>query len=849
MARRQADTPMMQQYAALKRQAGDALLFYRMGDFYELFGDDARDAAPLLDLMLTTRDKDAPDPTPMCGLPFHALEGYLRRVLKTGRSVAIAEQVEDPRLARGLVKREIVEVVTPGLVSNPERLEDARANYLAAVISEQERYGLAYVDVSTGEFGATDTGERGVHQAELDRLAPREIVARSGEGELPSDVRVRRVPDADFDLRAVSERLGRLPAGLADGDSTLAARAAAALCATVAALQPGALEQLRSVRRYAASDRLLLDAPTRAHLELFRSLRDGGRRGTLIELLDQTRTPLGRRRLERWLGEPLVDLQAIRERQERVAAWIEPDSRRRALAEALRRVGDLERALARVSLASSGPREFAALRAGLEGVGGVHEIAPLTDALSDCHAELRRVIVDAPGPAPRGEPYVGYVRGGVDGDLDAVRAEAREGDEFLGGLEARERSRLGIPSLKLRYNRVFGYSIEVTKSHLDKVPAEYTRKQTTAGGERFTTDELQRWEGVVLRERERAAALEARVLERLRAYVRAEAERLRATADAIAELDVAQSLAEVARERDFVRPEVDDSLRIEIDAGRHPVVEAFTPAGFVANDVVLDAEDARFLILTGPNMSGKSTLLRQVALIVLLAQAGSFVPARRARIGVADRIFTRVGASDSITTGESTFMTEMRETATILSEATPRSLVVLDEIGRGTSTFDGLSIAWAVAETLHDLPGLRPRVLFATHYHELADLARTKQAVRNYHFACAESDDEVLFLRRMEPGAASRSYGIEVARVAGLPPDTIRRAREILANLEGGEFDDRGTPRLAREAVSGAGQLSLFHATADPLRAELRRLEPERMTPLDALVEVARLRALAEEDL
>ena len=848
MARQPAETPMLKQYLALKRQAGEALLFFRMGDFYELFGADAEEAAPLLDLVLTTRDKNSPNPTPMCGLPYHALEGYLRKVLRAGRSVAIAEQVEDPRHAKGLVRREIVEVVTPGLVSNPERLEGDGANYLAAVVSHGDRFGLAYLDVSTGEFAATETPDRAVYEAELDRLAPREIVARGAEKDLPAGVRIRSTPDSDFDPAAVGGRIGRLPDGLAKSDTSVAARAAAALWATVAALQPGGLDQIRALRRYEASDRLLLDASTRRHLELFRNLRDGGSAGTVLELLDRTRTPLGRRRLERWLGEPLVELSGIRARQDRVAEWLEPDSRRRGLAEALRHVGDLERSLTRACLASSGPRELARLRAGLAGVAAVHEVAPLADTLSELRSELERVLVDEPPPAPRGEPHTGYVRDGVDAELDAVRVEAREGDEFLAELETRERKRLGIPSLKVNYNRVFGYSIQITRSHLDKVPDEYRRKQTTVNSERFTTDELLRWEGVVLRSRERAAGLEVRVLERLREFVRGRVDAVREVADAIAELDVAQSLAEVAREGDYVRPEVDLSLRVEIEAGRHPVVERLAPEGFVPNDVVLDPEDARFLILTGPNMAGKSTFLRQVALITLLAQMGSFVPARRARIGVADRIFTRVGASDSITTGESTFMVEMRETAAIRGQATPRSLVVLDEIGRGTSTFDGLSIAWAVAEYLHDVPGLRSRVLFATHYHELADLARTKSAVRTFHFACEEREGEVLFLRRMEPGAASRSYGIEVARVAGLPPAAIRRAREILAKLEGGEFDDRGAPRLAREAGDPPGQLQLFQPAPDALRSALRGLEPNQMTPVEALVELERLRALVEED-
>ena len=841
---------MMRQYRELKRRAGEALLFFRMGDFYELFEADAERAAPLLDLVLTSRERDSPAPVPMCGVPFHALEGYVRRCLAAGLSVAIAEQTEDPRSAKGLVRREITEVVTPGLVANSDRLEGAGANYVAAVLSDGDRHGIAYLDLSTGEFAATETDRRELFQTELDRLAPREILARDQEKDLPSGPAVRRVRDADFDPGAVAERVGSLPHGLDREERTNDARAAAALVATVAELQPAALAQLGALRRYRASDHLVIDRSTRRHLELFQNLRDGGSEGTLFETLDATRTPLGRRRLALWLGDPLLSPEAIAARHDRVAAWMEPDSRRSALRDALRGVGDLERAATRALLPTGGPRELAQLRACLGGVARVAEVTPIGDALESLRADLARVLVDEPPPAPRGEPHTGYVRDGVDEELDRIRRESAQGEAFLAGLEARERARTGIPALKVRYNRVFGWSIEVSKARLALVPAEYRRKQTTAGGERFTTDELERWESVTLLARERAAAAESRVLEELRARLRGEGERIRGTASEIAELDTVQSLAHVARERGWVRPEVDRSLALEIEAGRHPVVERSARDGFVPNDVALDGEEVRFVILTGPNMAGKSTLLRQVALIALLAQAGSFVPARRARIGVCDRIFTRVGASDSLATGESTFMVEMRETAAIVREGTERSLVLLDEIGRGTSTFDGLSIAWAVAEYLHDTPGLRPRVLFATHYHELADLARTKSAVRNFHFTCAERDGEILFLRRMEPGAASRSYGIEVARAAGLPPKVIRRAREVLRNLEGGEFDERGVPRLAQGASARAepAQLGLFAPPPDPLREALRRLEPERMTPLEALVELERLkRSLGDE--
>jgi len=839
---------MMRQHRELKRQAGDALLFFRMGDFYELFEADAEKAAPLLDLVLTSREKDTAAAVPMCGVPFHALEGYVRRCLAAGLSVAIAEQTEDPRQAKGLVRREIVEIVTPGLVANADRLEGSNANYLAALVAHGGLHGLAYLDVSTGEFAATECERREVLDAELDRIAPRELVAREAEKELPPGIAVRVAPDADFDPRGVGERVGRLPHGLAADETGASARAAAALFATVARLQPGSLDQLGELRRYRASEFLTLDRATRRHLELFENAHDGSRAGTLIEALDETRSPLGRRRLATWLGEPLLDPVAIRARQDKLAAWLEPDSARETLRAALRTVGDLERALSRATLATGGPRELAGLRACLRGVARVAEAAPIADPLRDVCEDLERTLVEDPPQAPRGEPHVGYVRDGVDAELDAIRRASLEGEAFFAELEARERVRTGIPTLKVRYNRVFGWSIEVTKARLGLVPADYRRKQTTVAGERYTTDELERWEGVTLRAREQAAAAEARVLDSLRARLRASSVRVRRTAAEIAELDVAQSLATVARERGWVRPELDLTLAIEIDAGRHPVVERRV-RDFVANGLRLDGEDTRFLILTGPNMAGKSTFLRQVALIALLAQMGSFVPAQRARIGIADRIFTRVGASDSLATGESTFMVEMRETAAILREGTRRSLVLLDEIGRGTSTFDGLSIAWAVAEHLHDAPGLRARVLFATHYHELADLARTKSAVRNFHFAVAEQAGEILFLRTMEPGAASRSYGIDVARTAGLPPKVIRRAREVLRNLEGGEFDERGVPRLARTpgASGEPAQLGLFAPEPDPLQLALRALEPEQMTPLDALVALDRLKRMAEE--
>jgi DNA mismatch repair protein MutS len=844
-----SQTPMMRQYHALKAQVAGARLLFRMGDFYELFLEDAEVVAPLLDLVLTTRDKEAAHPIPMCGVPVHAIEGYIRRLLEAGERVAIAEQVEDPKTAKGLVRREIVEVISPGLVANADRLGTAAANYIAAVCAESDALGLAYLDVSTGELSATATPSRATLAAELARIAPRELLAPETDKALCDALGARPTPDAHFEVAAGLARLERAPAsfapapgragdaaaGLSLHDAALAARAAAALLATVAEQQPAALSAVDALRLYRAADHMVLDPATRRHLELSRNARDGREDGTLLEVLDHTRTPMGRRMLVARLGEPLVDIEAIEARQAEIAQWLEADHARRLLRDALRGVGDLERLATRVALAGVAPRDLVSLRASLAGLRDVHAHHALPDAmlgpLTWLHDTLARTLVDDPPAPPRGEPHTGYVRDGVDAEVDRVRAESAEGDAYLAALEAREREQTGIRGLRVRYNRVFGYSIEVGKAHASRVPETYRRKQTTANAERYTTEELLHWEGVVLRARETAARAEASVLERLRAAAVARGPALRAAARCIAALDCAQSLAEAARRNDYVRPTLCAQPTLDIEAGRHPVAERYTTGGFVPNDVHLDRDGAALIILTGPNMAGKSTLLRQVALIALMAQMGAWVPARSARVGIVDRIFTRVGASDSLTTGESTFMVEMRETADILRDATPKSLVVLDEIGRGTSTFDGLSIAWSVAEHLHDTPSLRPRTLFATHYHELADLARTRPGVRNFHFACREvtgpiagdtdgrasshgasshgasshgrdarpGGGDIVFLRRMEPGAASRSYGIEVARHAGLPAAVIRRARAILANLERGELDERGRPRLARE--------------------------------------------------
>ncbi len=892
MTRSALETPMMRQYLAIKAKHPDSILFYRMGDFYEMFLRDAELAAPLLEIALTTRDRGKPDAVPMCGVPVHAVDAYIQRLAERGHRVAVCEQVEDASRTGGrrLVRREVVEVVTPGLVGDPAGIAPAQELVLVALLPGPV-FGLAALDASTGDLRATEApapAEAGLPSAlaqELLRLEPRELLCPAPLAPELQGALARLLPNTARTLvEADSFEPAHAPAfphGLDPGATGAAPRAAAGLLAFLASHQPFALSQVSRLRSYRLSDSMLIDAATRAHLELFRNSEDGSRRATLIERIDRTATPLGARRLASWLAYPLLDPAAIAERQ-RAVGWLADRDRPRArLREALRRVRDLERALAKLARPSATPRDLASLRGSLEALPGVRDAlasekdsalaaggAPRPVLLSEPESlpelarTLREALVDDPPVLVRGSRgalETGFLREGFHAELDVLREAGRKGREWIAGLEVRERERTGIGSLKIRFHPVHGYGIEISKPQLRLAPADYERKQTLANAERFTTAELRDIEQNVIGAHERAAALERALFESLRQSTLEQAAGVRAAAEAVADLDAFGSLAEVARQDHWVRPEVDASDELSIRAGRHPVVEPVLAAqggeAFVANDTHLSPSGPQLLVLTGPNMSGKSTYLRQVALIVLLAQIGSFVPAEAARVGAVDRVFTRVGASDRLARGESTFMVEMRETAEILAHASRHSLVILDEIGRGTSTFDGLSIAWAVAEYLHDTPGLSPRTLFATHYHELADLARTHARAGNAHFEVREWGEDVIFLRRLLPGAANRSYGIQVARLAGLPAVVIDRAKQILRNLEGGELDEQGRPRLAGGAGDPERQLGLFGAAApspDPCEQEvlaaLRALEPERTTPLEALAALARLRAQLGRD-
>jgi len=874
----QAATPMMRQYLEVKARHPDAILFFRLGDFYEMFFEDALKASEALQITLTSRSK-GDDKVPMCGVPHHAARGYVARLLERGFKVAICDQVEEPGRSQ-IVRREVTRVVTPGMVLDDQMLDPREASYLGAVAFGESGGGLALLDASTGQLrcGEVRSDERLVE--ELRRAGVRELLLpQSAAGSARGEALARAVgaPLAqcqDADLARPEERLRRhLGVVALDGfgvaDLPLGLAAAAAALAYLTETQRADPRHVDRLARLATEEVLLLDESTRVNLEIERTLAGGKRKGSLLGLIDRSVTALGGRRLAEWLRYPLLDVAAIEARLDAVEALVGSAMLRDELAERLRPAADLERLLSRLVLGQGNARDLRALAAtlavlprladALEGLAPrlLREAGRAMRGLEDLAATLGKAVADEP-PVTLDEG--GMIRSGWSPELDRLVALAEDGKAFIGRLEAKERERTRIGSLKVRYNKVFGYYIEVTRPNLHLVPPDYQRRQTTVGGERFVTPELKELEEQVLTAEERRREMERSIFDELRGTVIAAARPLRAAAAAIAEADALLALARVAAERGYSRPAVDRSETLEIVDGRHPVVEALLPpdaGGFVPNDLAVASSaeagpaagppgeatgpgHAQVLVITGPNMAGKSTAMRQAALIVLLAQTGSFVPARRARVGLVDRIFTRVGASDDLARGRSTFMVEMTETAAILHNATRRSLVVLDEIGRGTSTFDGLSIAWAVAEHLHDSIGCR--TLFATHYHELQDLARERPLVRNLTVAVREVGDRVVFLRKLVEGGASRSYGIEVAKLAGLPGHVLGRAREILRNLESLEVDEGGHATLARggsrKGAAPPGQLGLF-AAPDPGLEEIRRalasLEVDGIRPLDAL--------------
>ncbi|HTM11153.1 MAG TPA: DNA mismatch repair protein MutS [Verrucomicrobiae bacterium] len=844
-------TPMIRQYLEIKERYRDAILFFRLGDFYEMFFDDAEKASKILDIALTSRSRSEEGAVPLCGVPYHSMTPYVGKLLDAGYKVAICEQVEDPKEAKGIVQREVVRVVTPGTVTDSDALEARDNSFLAAVARGKNGFGLALTDVTTGEFRFTIAADYAALKDELGRVQPRELIHDNSEEALAADF-ARDFPGVHLSpagapcfAASAMERLKALDLWSAprDPEWEQGIRAAAAIVAYLDDNSPKVVKALRDLRSYSSSQYLMLDETTRRNLELTADFQ-GNKKNSLFGVIDRTDTAMGARRLRQWLLYPLLDERAIRARQEGVEELVENYRGRQELKELLRRVQDLERLGGRVVAGSAQPRDLVAVKETLRAVQPIKTalgertagiFASIAESMTDLpHVVglIEQAIVDDPPAAVKdGET----IRPGFNVELDELRSIRKDAKQWVARFEAAEKKRTGVQSLKVRYNRVFGYYIEVTRANLAAVPPDYIRKQTLANGERYITSELKEYEAKILNSEEEIQKLELSLFAQVRERIAAEYLPMKRTADTLADLDALLSLAEAAHSEHFVRPKLDGGREIFIREGRHSVVEAVIGrAAFVPNDCRLDPDSRQIVVLTGPNMAGKSTYMRQVALIVVLAQMGGFVPAAEARIGLVDRIFTRIGAADYLARGESTFMVEMRETAHILRHATARSLILLDEVGRGTSTFDGISIAWSVAESLHDSPH-RPRTLFATHYHELTDLALTNDRVKNFNFAVKEWKGEVIFLRSLVEGAASRSYGIHVAKLAGLPASVIERAKEILKNLEGGELDERGRPRLARGARKDeAAQMPLF-VGEDKLRSDLKDIEVATLTPIDAL--------------
>jgi len=838
-------TPLRQQYLQIKKRFPDTIVFFRLGDFYESFDDDAKKVAEACNIVLTARDMGTAQRVPLAGVPYHALDTYLARIINAGHKVAIVEQTSDEAI-NGLMTREVVRVVTPGTVVEPNLREEKRHNYLAALVADKDHAGIAYADITTGTFAATEVLASDARQ-ELDRIHPAEVLAsekeiREWRLEIHSPISNLHSPDLDSARQTL---LDHFHVASLDGFGLaalpLATRAAGTIVQYLQDNQKAALAQLTALRTYSTHTFMTLDQPTRRNLELVATIRGGAVKGSLLGVLDETRTAMGARLLREWLTQPLLDLAALNARLDHVDAFFRDTARRESLRDLLKRISDLERLTNRVVQGIAGPRDLVAIRASLEIVPKVRNViagpqGAMTDSLDACPDVVdlvsRALVLEPPANLNNG----GVIAPGYSGELDGIASASRNAKDWVANLERKERDRTGVKSLKVGYNKVFGYYIEITTPNLPQAPAEYIRKQTLTNAERFITPELKEYESLILNAEERIVELETTLFREVCSQVAGAAPRLLATARAIAEIDVYASLAEVAMRYRYVRPQLNDGDAIRIVAGRHPVVE-LTLKGepFVPNDVTLSGEEL-IHVITGPNMSGKSTFLRQVALIVLMAQIGSFVPAESATIGLADRIFTRIGAQDEITAGQSTFMVEMVETANILSHSTRKSLVILDEVGRGTSTYDGIAIARAIVEHIHNHPQLGAKTLFATHYHELIELEKYLPRVRNYNVAVLEQaagpaqssgSGRVVFLHKIVRGGADKSYGIHVAQLAGIPKAVVHRAEEVLKELEERQ-------ESAMQRADAAMQLSLFPED-DALREELAKLDVLSLSPLEAL--------------
>jgi len=864
---------MIKQYLSIKEEYPDAILFYRMGDFYEMFFEDAEIASRALEITLTSRNKHDTSPVPMCGVPHRAAQGYIARLIDQGYKVAVCDQVEDPATAKGLVKREVVRVITPGMIVDTELLDALSNNFVMAVTVAPDMSGLAYLDLSTGTFRVTQSPSAEMIADEALRVSPQELLLPEAAREDPvyrrvrhalSEVTVAYLPDRCFERRAGYERLiAQFQTVSLEGfgceEMPAAVSAAGAIMHYVKETQKQPADHVTRIAPYRLERCLLIDERSRRNLELTRNLQNGGRRGTLLAVLDRTVTAFGARRMKSWLRAPLVDAEKIGLRQDAVSEALRRNAERRRVRTGLKSVHDLERLRGKIVMGRANARDLVALKQSLQ------HLPDIWQALGDFEADLLRpAIDDAPlqalaalieasirDDAPPVVNEGGMIKSGYSDALDELVSISRDAKGWLAKLEVSERENTGIASLKVSYNKVFGYYIEIPKSRAGAAPAHYVRKQTLVNAERYITDELKTFENKVLGAEEQRNTLERELFEAVCREVVSQHRAIEAAADFISRLDCLTTMAEVAQENHYCRPQLNGDGSILIEDGRHPVVEKMiTGERFVPNTIRLDDERHQLLIITGPNMAGKSTVLRQVALLCIMAQMGAFVPARKASLSIIDRIFTRVGALDNLSHGQSTFMVEMQETANILNNATPRSLVILDEIGRGTSTFDGLSIAWAVAEYLHDLHGCGVKTLFATHYHELTELSQTKTRAQNLNIAVKEWNDQIIFLRRLVEGGTNRSYGIQVARLAGIPLPVIARAKKILYQIEEGArvVDPSGSGgRSAQRPANGPTQLDLFRGKSSQLIDTLKKLDIAAMTPLEAINWLNELQQLANE--
>jgi DNA mismatch repair protein MutS len=866
-------TPLMAQYYKVKQAHPDTILLFRVGDFFETFEDDAKLASKVLGITLTKRSNGSSGDTPLAGFPHHAIDTYLPKLVRAGYRVAVCEQMENPKFAKGIVKREVVEVVTPGVTLSDKLLDHKKNNYLLAISILDQICGLSFCDISTGEFYVFEIPLSHLGE-QIESINPSEFLIPKRDKEflgklierINPSLRITKLEDWIFNFDFANELLKNhfktvTLKGFGIENLSAGIIAAGAVLNYLNETQRVNLSHLNRISLYNPSDYMILDHSTKRNLEITFSMNDGGREGSLISILDKTQTAMGGRLLKKWISAPLRDLDPIKKRHDSVDELLKNKKVRKELTENLNEIGDLERLISRICTARATPREVVAVKSSLKKIPATKElleqlkvatlknISEQLDPLGNIVEKISTAIIDSP-PAAVNEG--GIIRNGFSPELDELRDISLHGKEWIATLQQTERERTGIPSLKVNFTNVFGYYIDVSHTHKNKIPDNYIRKQTLVNSERYITPELKEYEDKILNAQEKINELESQLFNEIRAIVANEAEIIQKNARLIAMLDCLNSFAQCAEEYNYVKPIVDESNKINIVQGRHPVVERILDPGnkYTPNDTLLDNDDQQIILLTGPNMAGKSVYLRQVGLIVLLAQIGSFVPVKEAQIGIVDRIFTRVGASDNITAGESTFLVEMQEAANILNNATSKSLILLDEIGRGTSTFDGISIAWAITEYLHENPDVSAKTLFATHYHELNEMAELFPKIKNYKVEVREYDDKVVFLHKVNPGRADHSYGIQVAQMAGLPLFVTNRAKEVLDNLESKELTpyEIKKERLKKLKSDNDNQISLFEFKDDALRTEINKMELDKITPLEALNKLNELKKKMKQD-